>query len=253
MSGWMAGAVVVGGLGGAYLSSQGSQNAANTQAQAAQNASNTQLGMFNQDQNNLAPYMQAGPSALAGLQGMAGQMPQGYTPNFQYNPASDPGYQFRLNQGLQGVMNQNTALGGGLNSGNTLEALMNYGQGVAGQSYQQEFNNWLSQNSQAMSQQNQQFGQLYNMAGLGENAAAGVGNAGIQTGNQIASNITGAGNASAANSIAQGNVWGSAVQNAFSPGNVNSLLGYTQSPTAAGYSGQAANYGGSAGAGYYLP
>ncbi len=229
MSGWTAGAIVGGSLISGYLGSQGSQNAANTQSQASNQATNAQLQMYNQTQNNLAPYMNAGASVLPQLQGFAGSVPN--FGSFNWNPSNDPGYQFRLNQGLQGVMDQSTAMGGGINSGNTLKALMDYGQGQASQSYQQEFNNWLAQNSQALQGQNQAFSQLYNTAGMGQNAAAGVGSAAMQTGTNIGQNIMGAGNASAANSIAQGNIWGSVAQNAFSPTNMNALSTYMNPPS----------------------
>lgn len=232
MSGWTAGAIVGGSLISGYLGSQGSQNAANTQAQASDQATQAQLQMYNQTQNNLAPYMNMGAGVLPRLQGFAGNVPS--FGSFNWNPSNDPGYQFRLQQGLQGVMDQSTAMGGGINSGNTLKALMDYGQGQASQSYQQEFNNWLAQNSQAMQGQNQAFSQLYNTAGMGQNAAAGVGSAAMQTGQNIGQNIIGAGNASAANSIAQGNIWGSVAQNAFSPTNVNALASYMNPGTGMG-------------------
>ena len=66
-------------------------------------------------------------------QGQLQQLMQGnFTP-------SDPSYQFRMNQGLEGVQRQ-AAAGGMLNSGNTLAALSNYGQQTASQEYSNQFN-----------------------------------------------------------------------------------------------------------------
>lgn len=235
MSGWVAGAVAVGAIGGAYITSKGTQNAADTQAQSAQQANALQQQDFQTLQNNLQPYMQAGSNVLPQLQWQAGQTPAGYNSQFNYDPNKDPMYQFELQQGMQGIMDQQTALGGGLGGGNNLKALMQYGQGLAGQSYQQEFNNWLSQNSQALNQQQQAFNQLYGVAGMGQNAAAGVGQGAIQTGQNMGANITGAGNAAAAAQIAQGNIWGGTMQQLTSPTMMNSLQGYfAQQPSTLG-------------------
>lgn len=235
MSGWTAGAIVGGSLISGYLGSNATQSAANTQAQSAGQATALQGQEFNTLQNNMQPYMQAGSAALPRLQQAAGSTAQGYNPSFSYNPSQDPYYQFQLQQGTQNILNQSTAMGGGLDSGNTLQSLMQYGQGLAGQSYQQEFNNWLSQNSQALGAQGQQYQQLYGLAGMGQNAAAGVGQGAIQTGQLMGNNITGAGNAQAAAQIAQGNIWGSTAQQAFSPSNVNALAKY-MSGSSPGYS-----------------
>ncbi len=249
MSFWVAGAALVGTVASGYMSSNASQNAADTQANAAQNATNAQLGMFNTMQNNLQPYMQTGSNALGRASSVAGQLPSGYSSQFSYDPSKDPFYQFQLQQGTQNILNHQTALGGGLGGGNNLEALMQYGQGLAGQSYQQEFNNWLAQNSQSLGAQNQQFQQLYGLTGMGENAAAGVGQGAIQTGNSIAGNITGAANAQAASQIAQGNIWGGVAQQAFNPNTMNGIMGYMSGgPSSTGIGGSNYNYGGD----YYL-
>lgn len=64
----VAGATIVGGV----ISSDASRSASNTQADAAKNASATQSGMFNQTQQNLAPWMQSGNVGLNQLMYMAG-------------------------------------------------------------------------------------------------------------------------------------------------------------------------------------
>ncbi len=85
------------------------------------------------------PYSKAGEGSLAmlgnalGLNGAEGNAAA--TQAFQ----SSPGYQFALNQGLQGVQ-RSAAAKGMLNSGNTMMALNDYAQGVANQDY----GNWLS-------------------------------------------------------------------------------------------------------------
>lgn len=64
----VAGAAIVGGV----VASDASQNAADTQAQGAKQASNTQLGMFQNTQANMAPWLQAGNLSLDKLQYLMG-------------------------------------------------------------------------------------------------------------------------------------------------------------------------------------
>lgn len=95
MSGWVAGAVVVGGVAGAAISANAAQGAANTQANAATNAADASLQatnnsnalqwqMYQQQMANQSPYMaggQEGYSALLGAMGLgapqAAGTPQG--------------------------------------------------------------------------------------------------------------------------------------------------------------------------------
>lgn len=64
----VAGATLVGGV----MSSNASQDAADTQAKGAKQASNTQLGMFQNTQANMAPWLQAGNLSLDKLQYLMG-------------------------------------------------------------------------------------------------------------------------------------------------------------------------------------
>lgn len=134
-------------------------------------------------------------------------LPTGYlTQTFgpeQFLAGMDPGYQWRLQQGAQGVMNQAGAGSGSL-SGPALKALMEYNQGAASQEYNNAFNRFQTQ-------QGNIFQRLTSMAGMGQNAAAGVGNQAVATGSNIGANIVGGANAAAAGQIGQANAWGSAL------------------------------------------
>lgn len=61
-----------GAIGGSLISSSASKNAANAQQSAANTAANTQLSIFNQTQQNLAPYLSTGTSALNQLSSLFG-------------------------------------------------------------------------------------------------------------------------------------------------------------------------------------
>lgn len=121
----------------------------------------------------------------------------------QFKAGIDPGYAWRLQQGAQGVMNQ-AAAGSGSLSGPALKALLEYNQGSASQEFGNAFNRFQTQ-------QGNIFQRLTSMAGLGQNAAAGVGNQAVATGSNIGANIVGAANANAAGQIGAANAYGGAL------------------------------------------
>lgn len=204
-----AGAISAGtGLVSGIMGSNASQQAANTQAQAADEAAQVQMNMFNTTQANLQPYMQAGNSALAALQGGIGTGAQtaggpsygSLIAPFQPTMAQlsqTPGYQFTLQQGLQAAQNGYAAQGLG-SSGAAIKGAANYAEGLAGTTYQQQFQNYLTQNQQ-----------IYNMLGgvasQGENAAANLGNVGVNTGSNVGNSLMSAGAASAAGTVGSTN------------------------------------------------
>ena len=172
----------IGSITGANKQAKAAQQAANTQAAATRYASDMQKQMFDEARADQKPYMQAGTQALSGLMGLTGL---GGADTAQLL-RQDPSYQFRLNQGLDNVQSS-AAAQGGLLSGATLKALNNYAQDYASQEYGNAYN------------------RLSNIAGMGQNAAAGVGNAGMQTGQAVANNTMAGANAQAAGQIAAGN------------------------------------------------
>ena len=185
-------------------------SAAQQQAAAAQTASQQQMAMFNQVQGNLSPFMQGGQQALTQLQGLTGTGVGGnpltapLTSQFQPTMAQleqTPGYQFSLDQGLKATQNSYAAQGLGA-SGAAMKGAANYAQGLASTTYQQQFQNNLSQNAQIANI-------LQNQVNTGANSAAGLSNAGIQStalSNQAA--MSGAA-ASAAGTVGQANAYAS--------------------------------------------
>lgn len=172
-------------IGGSALLGAGSSIfGASTQANAANQAEQLQLQMFNKEQQNLSPYMQAGVGGLAGQQNALNTLQAGFNPQ---NLQNTPGYQFQLGQGEQAVIDQRTATGG-VGGGNTLKDLTQFGQGLASTTYQQQFGDWLAQNQAVL-------GGYQNLVGTGESAAAGVGAAGLQTANQAGNYLTQGANA----------------------------------------------------------
>lgn len=165
------------------MSSQASKSAASTQASAARDATQLQAAEFNQTTANLAPYLEAGTGALPTLQGLLGTGGQAPNPTAF---TSSPGYQFMMNQGTNAVQNS-AAARGGVNSGNTLKSLTQYGQGLANQTYQQYLGN------------------IQGLVGMGQNAAAMQGGFAQNFGAQAGANMIGAGNALAAGQVGSAN------------------------------------------------
>ena len=198
------------GLVGSSMQANAIGSAAQQQAAASQTASQQQMAMFNQVQGNLSPFMQGGQQALTQLQGLTGTGVGGnpltapLTSQFQPTMAQleqTPGYQFSLDQGLKATQNSYAAQGLGA-SGAAMKGAANYAQGLASTTYQQQFQNNLSQNAQIANI-------LQNQVNTGANSAAGLSNAGIQStalSNQAA--MSGAA-ASAAGTVGQANAYAS--------------------------------------------
>jgi hypothetical protein len=173
MSGWVAGAVVVGGVIGAV----GSNMAASKQAGAQRDAANQQWRMFNTIQGQEQPYMNAGYGAtsklneLLGTGGNAGASDYGslnkpFTAQ-DYLNNQDPGYQFQLQTGGQALRNADTPGVGSL-SGSALKDLMGFNQNMAATGYQNAFNRYNTQNTNT-------YNRLMGLSTLGQNAASNTG------------------------------------------------------------------------------
>lgn len=187
----------IGSLTGANKQAKAATQAANTQLEASREAAKVQKDMYDQTRKDLMPYADAGRSSLSQLMGQMG--PNGYF-NQTYDGQdiySDPSYQFRLNEGLDAVQS-GAAAQGGLLSGATLKALQGYGQDMASQEYQNAYNRFNAD-------QTNRYNRLSNIVGLGQNAAAQQGNAGMQTAQAVANNTMSGANAQAAGQIAAGN------------------------------------------------
>ena len=188
--------VGAGGAGGTF------QNAQGQTVDASGNVVTAPTGPVNygatQGQLNQAANSQLTPSGQ-------GVFTQQFSPN---STNLDPSMGFVLQQGNK-ALNAANAATGQAGSSQGMQNLINYNQGAASTFYQQAFNNFLTN-------QNTQYNRLAGLAGLGQNAAAGMGNQGIQTGSNIAQTtmsgvnssnnyLTSAAAANAAGSVGQAN------------------------------------------------
>lgn len=253
-----AGIAAVSSIGSAVVQGKASSKANRRQQQAADASIAEQRRQFDQLQQLLNPYVQAGTPALQGLMGIAG-LGSAASPGkvdygayvqgnpdlmaefrrvggqfgndpaafgeFHYNTygknegrdlspfttgatgATDgaaaqaaayrqiemsPGFQAMARQGEEAIL-QNASATGGLRGGNTQGALARFRPALLDQFIER------------------QFGRLGGIAAIGQNAAAGVGNAGTQLGQNVGNTLIGKGQASAANAGAQGQIFGNLI------------------------------------------
>jgi hypothetical protein len=214
-------APIVGGIIGAIGASKagGAQaNAANSAAQLQHQDQQASLAFqeqqWNTQQQNEAPWLKAGSQAENTLSGLLGTPGQGlltpWTQQFQAPTAAteqnDPGYQFRLQQGMSALQNS-AAARGGLLSGNTAQAVTQFGQDYASNEYSNVYNRALGEYQQSYNifegNQANQFNRLSALAGGGQVAASQLGQQGQAASSNIA-NINLAGGAQQGASIMAG-------------------------------------------------
>jgi hypothetical protein len=243
----MLGAILgaVGSIAGGLLGSGASKSAANQQAQSDAMAIAEQRRQFDALQKLLTPYSQAGASSLSSLMALSGAGGGGFSPSaylmqnpdvaaeaqravsagafrtpeeyaqFHYgqygqgegraaptgfdaqNQAisqleQSPMFQSLARQGEQGIL-QNASATGGLRGGNVQGALAQFRPAMLNQQIQQQMQN------------------LSGIASLGQNAAAGVGSAGMQMGQNIGGIMQNTGQARAYGTLGSANALGGAL------------------------------------------
>jgi hypothetical protein len=196
----MAGASVIGG----GLSYMGASKAADAQKEAAANSIAAQKDMYNVGREDLAPYREGGITAqnqlmtLFGLGGDTAAPNYGkYAKDFSMSDfTADPGYQFRLDEGIK-ALNASAAARGGALSGANVKGAMNYGQNAASAEYTNAYNRYNSNRAA-------QLDPLYKLYAGGQAAASGSAAAANNLGTNIGNTITNAGAAEAAGYVAGG-------------------------------------------------
>ena len=228
MAGFVAAAVV----GGAYLTSRASKKAAGTQAASADRSTDAQERMFERQVELQEPFREAGlagqnrllqllgvstkPEALSA--GASAEEKAQYAKDLAaYNALTkskdygkyasaefgmdkfqaDPGYAFRMSEGLK-ALDRTAASRGGLFSGSALKGAQRYGQDLASQEYQNAFNRYQTARTNTLNP-------FASLAGVAQSSSNTLSNAAGQFGQQIGSNIIGAGNAAAAGQVGSAN------------------------------------------------
>jgi len=203
-------------------------NAATAGGQLASQTADKQMAllerMFNKQVALQEPFRQGGVAAENRMLDLLGVSPNkgvaGYgslAKNFGMSDfQADPGYAFRMTEGLK-ALDRQAAARGGLISGNALKAAQAYGQDLASQEYQNAYNRYQTNRTSLLNP-------LQSLAGAGQTSASTTGNAAANFGTEGSNALGGAGTAqanaiqNAANARASGYLgsqqsWNSALQN----------------------------------------
>jgi hypothetical protein len=196
MTFWVAGAAVVGTIGGALISSKSASKAADQQAQGTRDAMDENRRQFDITRADQAPYLAAGKAALGTL------AVENDVPLDESRIQMDPGYQFGLREGRQAIDRQTAAAGGRI-SGAALKAAARYGTDYATTGYSTAY-------ARANQARTDRLNRLAALAGVGQTATQNIGAVGADTAGRNGALMVAAGNNAGAASLAQGNIWGSA-------------------------------------------
>ena len=208
------GSAVVGGVLSSNAQKSAAKSASRAQTQAADQSIAEQRRQFDAVQQLMAPYVQSGTTALSrynALTGLSGQEAQQSIIN---QITSGAEYGSLVRQGEEAIL-QSASATGGLRGGNTQSALAKFRPEILSSLIRDEYS------------------RLGNMVSMGQNAAAGVGNAGMQTGQNISNQYGQIGQAQAGAALARGqataNMWGNI---AGSVGLAAGLGGFGRAPAA---------------------
>jgi len=179
---------IIAGVGG-IANSSAKKSAANSAARAETNAANMAIDEQRQAREQmralLQPYVDAGNPALQGILGLTGLAGDGSQQAAFAQQEASPLFQGIARQGENAIL-QNASATGGLRGGNVQGALAQFRPALLNQFIEQ------------------QYGRMAGIANLGQNAAAGVGQAGMNTANQIGAQFGNIGAAQAGNALARG-------------------------------------------------
>lgn len=187
--------------GSAAAGIYGSNKAAKAQEKAAKKAAQTQKDTLAAQTALVEPYVSAGKNALAEYQKLAPYQSFGMQ-QFQ----ADPGYQFRLSEGMK-ALERSAAARGLLQSGTTLKGIQRFGQDLASAEYENAFSRYLTEREARMDPYRY-------LAGQGQAAAVGqAANVG-SSGAALADIAAQRGNINAQSAMASANALGGAFNTA---------------------------------------
>lgn len=199
------------GFGPASKQADATENAANISAAASREATQLQKEMWQTQRSDQMPWLNAGTNALTQMQGYRAPSRFQFGAN-EFNANQDPGYAFRLKEGMK-ALEGSAAARGGLLSGNAMRAAVGYGQEMGSQEYQGAYNRALTGYNANRTAEDVGYNRLASLAGVGQNAMQQVGAAGQSYANQAGSNMmTNAANSGNA-ALQMGNVRASQYQN----------------------------------------
>jgi hypothetical protein len=193
---------------GAAASSRAASKASKVQRQAAESAERTQREIFERQTELQEPFRQSGIAAQNELRRLLGIGEEGrgagdyglLTRQYGMDQfQQDPGYAFRLSEGMK-ALDRSAAARGGLLSGATLKGAQRYGQDLASQEFTNAFNRYQAQLGTRL-------GTLGSMYGGGQAAAGQLVGAAGQMGEGISNALMTGGQARASGYLGQANAF----------------------------------------------
>ena len=223
MTFWVAGAVVVAGVGSAYMQSEAAKSAASQYANAANQGIQYSQGVYNDIQGMTSGQRSLGNQANTAIKSMLPGQYQQY--DAQGNPTTlaqgsgyltaqptmndlttlMPNYKFGLDQGM-GQFNAGLNASGGAVSGNAIQGGQQFAQDYAGNSLNNAFNQYQANRSNVVSNVNA-------LTGVGQQANQTVANAAAGTSASVSNALSNIGNAQAAGTMGQANAQMSGLNN----------------------------------------
>lgn len=211
----VAAAVVVGAasVAGGAISASGARSAGRAQADAAKQAAQLDKEMYYDQAARMEPFRQAGLTTQTelmrqlGLSGDANSAGYGnLLKNFsQQDFQTDPGYGFRLKEGLKAI-DRTAAARGNMISGAAMKAAERYGQDMASQEYQNAYNRYNNDRST-------NYQMLTGQQSVGQNASNAMNQASGQYAQNAGDAYMQAGNARASGYVGAANAWSGALNN----------------------------------------
>lgn len=199
-------------LGSALMGRSAARSAASAQERAAQQAADTQRAMFERQVELQEPFRQAGLTAQNRLMTLLGLGGDPNAPGYgaaardftMADYTADPGYGFRMSEGMK-ALERSAAARGGLLSGATLRGVQRFGQDLASQEYQNAFNRFYAM-------RNAQLNPLQSILGQGQTSTNVLTGAAGDVGRGVAGAQMGAGQARASGYVGGANALTSALQ-----------------------------------------
>jgi hypothetical protein len=163
-------------LGSSVIGGYSANRAAKEQARATDLATQEQRRQFERQVELQEPFRQVGVNALPELVAASR-----YEPFTMAKFQADPGYGFRLKEGLRAI--ENSALAGGMGqSGATLRGITRYGQELGSDEFTNAFNRYQAE-------RNARLNPLQSLAGMGQTTSQNIAGAAGRLGEQIGSNL----------------------------------------------------------------
>jgi hypothetical protein len=187
------GASLYGASQASKAQSRAARDAASAQAAAAQQSIDAQERMFERQTELQEPFRQAGLTAQNRLLSYLGLGTDTTSPDYgkyardftMADYQADPGYGFRLEEGMK-ALDRSAAARGGLLSGSTVKGALRFGQGLASEEYQNAFNRYQVNRAN-------QLNPLQSLTGAGQTSANALTSAAGQTGAGMANTYMGMG------------------------------------------------------------